>query len=389
MAEADRPRRRTRAGSTFHLAVQRSVVVASSAGAPRPTVPLTERSIAGTVVPVEITTVADDLIVAHSGTDVLRLDGLTPSTTHTLSLGGDSLEATTLARPAGQLLCRVATVNDVHFGELEAGELDGRCDGPILRSEPGDPPYPETMNHGAVSEMLAVDEPPLAAVVVKGDLSTVGGTEEWAAFERCYRQPFAERLHVVRGNHDAYAGQHEYAGDEWIELPGLAVALLDTVIPEVDTGTISDDQLDWLEAHAATSVQPVIVMGHHQQWIAGRRSPGYFGLDPDASDKLDAVASRRPAIVAYTAGHTHRHRVRRMACGIPSIEIGCVKDFPGTWAEYRVFEGGIMQVVHRVSTPAALSWSERCRILYRDFGVDYSAYALGALAERCFTIPLR
>ncbi len=84
-----------------------------------------------------------------------------------------------------------------------------------------------------------------------------------------------------------------------------------------------------------------------------------------------------PQIVAYTAGHTHRHRVRPMSCGVPSIEVGCVKDFPGTWAEYRVYEGGITQVVHRISSPEALRWSDRCRHLMADFGIDYETYALG------------
>ena len=50
-----------------------------------------------------------------------------------------------------------------------------------------------------------------------------------------------------------------------------------------------------------------------------------------------------------------------------------MKDFPGSWADYRVFEGGILQVHRRISTPEALAWSERCRELYRDFGVDYMA----------------
>ena len=77
------------------------------------------------------------------------------------------------------------------------------------------------------------------------------------------------------------------------------------------------------------------------------------------------------------------------ASGVPSIEIGCVKDFPGTWAEYRVYETGVMQVVHRISDPAALAWSERCRHLYADFGIDYESYALGTLEERCCNIPLR
>ena len=100
------------------------------------------------------------------------------------------------------------------------------------------------------------------------------------------------------------------------------------------------------------------------------------------------MLARRPAIVAYTAGHTHRHRVRRVA-GVPSIEVGCVKDFPGTWAEYRVHDGGILQIVHRISSPEALAWSESCRGLYADFGVDYASYALGNLEDRCFAIALR
>jgi hypothetical protein len=75
--------------------------------------------------------------------------------------------------------------------------------------------------------------------------------------------------------------------------------------------------------------------------------------------------------------------------GIPTIEIGCVKDFPGSWAEYRVYEGGVMQVVHRVSSPKALEWSERCRHLYEDFGIDYESYAMGTLEDRCLILPLR
>jgi len=336
---------------------------------------------------VDVTTVADDLVVFHDGLIATRFEGLAPATTYTF-LG---TEVTTLTRPSGALLSRFTTVNDVHFGETECGRVGNSPEGPIQRPNPGDEPYPEVMNRGAVQEMLALD--PLA-VVVKGDLSQDGQPEEWAAFEACYRTAFGNRLHVVRGNHDAYQGQTGYDGDQWIELPGVVVALLDTVIPERTTGTIRAEQLDWLETLAAASDRPVIVMGHHQQWIPGgdsaHRSNDYFGLHPDASDALDEVCARQQRIVAYTAGHTHRHRVRPMErSGVPSIEIGCVKDFPGTWAEYRVYEGGITQVVHRVSTPEALSWSERCRHLYTDFGVNYEAYALGDLEDRCCTIPLR
>jgi 3',5'-cyclic AMP phosphodiesterase CpdA len=323
----------------------------------------------------------------HDGLDVRRYVGLAALEDHVL----DGVSVRTLARPTGEVLCRFATVNDVHFGEVEAGRIDDLRDGPIRRAEPGADPYPEVMNRAAAAEIAVIDP---AAVIVKGDLSADGEQAEWDAFEACYRTPFGDRLHVVRGNHDAYRHQAGYAGDQRIDLPGVTVALLDTAIPGASTGTITTEQIDWLDALCAEWDRPVFVMGHHQQWIGdgpdAKRSDDYFGLHPDASDDLDALVSRRTAVVAYAAGHTHRHRVRMMARSrVPSIEIGCTKDFPGTWAEYRVFEGGIMQVVHRMSSPEALAWSESCRGLYSDFGVDYATYALGTLADRCFTIPLR
>lgn len=334
----------------------------------------------------DVTTVADDLVVIHDGLDVRRYDGLRAGTDHDL----DGVAVRTLAPPPGELLCRFATVNDVHFGETEAGRIDDRTDGPIRRAEPGSEPYPETMNRAAAAEMAAIDP---MAVIVKGDLSQDGHPDEWAAFEACYRAPFGERLHVVRGNHDAYRHQAEYAGDQLIALPGVVVALLDTAIPGATTGTITTEQIDWIDDVCADTDRPVFVMGHHQQWIGGegaKRSEDYFGLHPDGSDALDELAVRRTEVIAYAAGHTHRHRMRPMTrSAIPSIEIGCTKDFPGTWAEYRVYEGGVMQVVHRISSPDALAWSESCRNLYADFGVDYSSYALGTLADRCLTIPLR
>jgi 3',5'-cyclic-AMP phosphodiesterase len=330
----------------------------------------------------ELTTVADDLAVLHDGASVHRFDGLEPG--HGYEFHGHQLR--TLERPRGELLCRFATVNDVHFGEVECGKIDDHPQGPIQRAAPGEPPYPLTMNGSAVAEMSAVG---VAAVIVKGDLTVDGTDEEFAAFESTYRSVFGERLHVVRGNHDAYRGQTSYAGDQWIELSGIAVAVMDTVIPEHTTGSLDPEQVEWLDTHAAASDVPVLVVGHHQQWIGGKRSDDYFGLHPDSSDALSDVAARRNSIIGYAAGHTHRHRVRSMQCGVPSIEVGCVKDFPGTWAEYRVFDGGVMQVVHRISSPEALAWSERCRFLLSDFGIDYQSYALGTLEQRCFTFPVR
>ena len=45
-----------------------------------------------------------------------------------------------------------------------------------------------------------------------------------------------------------------------------------------------------------------------------------------------------------------------------------------------------MQIVHRISSPEALNWSNRCRRLYADFGIDYETYAMGTLDQRCFVL---
>jgi Icc protein len=333
----------------------------------------------------ELTSVADDHAVIHDGLDVRVYDGLEPDRTYEY----DGFSFRTLARPEGELLGRFATVNDVHFGEVECGRIDDHPIGPILRLPEGAEPYPEVMNRGAVAEIAALEP---AAVLAKGDLTSYGRPEEFAAFEARYRTAFGDRLHAVRGNHDAYEGQDVYAGDGLVDLPGVRLALLDTAIPYHTTGRITPDQVAWLDALAAEADTPVLVFGHHQNWVpGGNREPGYFGINPDDSEALIDIVARRPHVLGYFAGHTHRHRVRRTATTDRAVfvEIGCVKDFPGTWAEYRVHEGGIEQVVHRVGAPDALAWSEQCRHLYRDFGIDYATYAMGTLAERCFTLTPR
>ena len=51
-----------------------------------------------------------------------------------------------------------------------------------------------------------------------------------------------------------------------------------------------------------------------------------------------------------------------------------------------VFEGGVLQVHRRISTPEALDWTERTRVM---FGGLYPQYAFGSLEDRCFAIRPR
>ncbi|NCY17704.1 MAG: hypothetical protein EBX39_13300, partial [Actinobacteria bacterium] len=321
--------------------------------------------------------------------------GLDPETTYPLQVDGHEhgeylpTAFTTLARPSGELLATVATVNDVHFGETRCGAWeDDPAVGPILSVEPGETPYPLTMNNAAIDEML---ERRIDAVIVKGDLTDAGKQEELDAFLATYGR-LGERLHYVRGNHDAMIDpEMAINGAPYkVHVPGATLAVLDTVDPGRDGGRLTALQLDWLDALAAEATTPVLVFGHHHPWDPADpdRNPTYFGINPDDSERLVALFARRPAIAGYFAGHTHRNRVRRFEAvpHIPIVEVGCTKDYPGLWAEYRIYEGGYTQQVHRMSAPAAVSWTERTREMF--FGL-YRDYALGSIDDRCFTHEFR
>jgi predicted phosphodiesterase len=329
---------------------------------------------------IELTSLSDDEAVFYAGATKITHDDLSPDTEYEME--GESFR--TLPRP-GEKLATVATVNDVHFGETECGVIEGLEVGPILSAAEGEPPYPEMMNRAAITEITALAPD---AVVAKGDLTTHGTREEYDQFLNAYGDAFGDKLHHVRGNHDGYFGE-TFASDAPVEvtLPGVTLAVLDTVIPKHTPGQVTGEQLDWLDELGARVDRPVLVFGHHHVWnpASNQRPENYFGINPDDSEKLIEVFARRPRLVGYFAGHTHRNRVRRFAAtgSRPFVEVACVKDFPGTWAEYRVFDGGILQVHRRISSPEALDWTERTRQM---FGGMYPGYAFGALEERNFLI---
>jgi len=318
---------------------------------------------------------------------------LEPGTEYRLAVDGAAptewlpASFTTLERPPGRLLATIATANDVHFGETECGRIGNLGEeelGPILRAEPGERPYPEVMNGAVVEEMHALDPD---AVVVKGDLTDAGDEREFEAFLDAYGA-LGARMQWVRGNHDVMTDPHFADGyaPYAVHVDGVTLAVVDTVVPGVDRGQLSADQVAWLDDLAGSVSTPVLVFGHHHLWNldADHRSGTYFGINPDDSEALAAIVGRRENIAGYFSGHTHRNRVRRFpsARDVPFVEIACTKDYPGAWAEYRVYEGGYTQVVRRAAAAAAMAWSEKTRVMFAGL---YRDYALGPLGDRCFT----
>ncbi|MBD3647767.1 MAG: metallophosphoesterase [Pseudomonadales bacterium] len=327
----------------------------------------------------DLTTVSQEHAVFHGGEDQHRLDDLDPGRHYEF----DGASFQTLP-DLGEEYCRFATVNDVHFGETVCGVIEGSDAGPVFSVGEGETPYPEFMNAGAIAEMQSIDP---AAVLVKGDLTAEGTLDEYARFLEFYGQ-FGEKLYHVRGNHEAYHRQDIRTEPRiCVELPGVTLAMIDTVRPGSEGGTVYDEDLEWLDELAARVDTPLLVFGHHQIWNPATpyRSENYFGIQPDESEKFIDLVARRPAIRGYFSGHTHRNRVRRFpqTKDVPWVEVACVKDFPGSWAEYRVCERGIVQVHHRISSPEALAWTEKTKAMYDG---AYYEYAFGDLSDRCFVV---
>jgi 3',5'-cyclic-AMP phosphodiesterase len=324
---------------------------------------------------------------------VARIEDLTPETDYELVVEGVTPDhwlppsVRTLVQPPGELVATIATANDVHFGETQCGLTgDPATDaiGPILGSEPGEPPYPEVMGRGAVTEIAQLDPD---AIVVKGDLTDRGLPEQYEAFLATYGA-LGPRMRHVRGNHDAMTDPTlaiegaPYA----VELPGVTLGVLDTTAPGHVGGALPAEQVEWLDELGASATTPVLVFGHHPVWNVDttREVDPHYVIAREDSVALLEVMRRRERIVGYFAGHTHTNRVRNYARArnVPCVEVACGKDYPGAWAEYRVYEGGYTQVVRRISTPDALAWSERCRQMIQGI---YRDLVLGTIDDRCFT----
>ena len=325
------------------------------------------------------------------GPGALNLDGLTPGTTYDLSIGGRGLALadcrhrfTTAIDPPGELLARVVTVNDAHIGENRFGYLKTIHERPTP-----EPASAERCLRAAVRSMAAW-QPDHA--VFKGDIVNRGTVEEWAtANEIASSLPVA--TDIMLGNHEASSrhGIDPIAGaasggfdlSEPVrvrDLPGIRLVLADTTIRRTNQGGIAH-VADAIIQAAAEADTPVMVCLHHN--LQTHRFPTFFppGIAGHHARRfLDRLADVAPASVTVS-GHTHRNR-RREHRGIPVIEVGAPKDYPGVWSGYAVHEGGIRQVSYRVDEPSCLQWTERTR--WAALGL-WGRWSPGVIDDRCFT----
>ncbi|HVV36365.1 MAG TPA: metallophosphoesterase [Acidimicrobiales bacterium] len=261
--------------------------------------------------------------------------------------------------PPGRELYRFATVNDVHIGEESFGK-------PRRYREPDDlEPYPARCLRAALTEAKAWGA---QRILGKGDLTDAGSEEEFEWFAAVVRDAGVE-MTAILGNHDIRTEEVDGAAilgrrgidmateARALDVPGLRIVMLPSVL-DYHVGQWNDTDRERVIALATDAEHPVFVATHHYPQRFSRANEFPPGISArNANPLLDALDRAAPrSIVA--CGHTHRHH-RRHYKSLLITEIGSTKDFPGVWAGYRVYEGGITQTVHQIQEPSARAWLDR------------------------------
>ncbi len=323
----------------------------------------------------------------------LVIDGLEPDTRYDVVVetgAGDSvrLRCRTLAPPPGDELCRIAAVSDLHVGSGRQGWFKTMADRSGLAE-----PASVRCSRAAVDEAMAWN-PDL--LVVKGDLTENGLHRQWDQVT-----PLLTGLDVpvavCPGNHDT-RGRRELTPAEALgaaglacadpvsvtDLPGVRVVVVDSAVPGHSPGSLTRALPDLLDALAEAD-RPVLMCVHHPFEPLPVPTQYPVGIPWPEGPRVLAAIRRVQRDVFITTGHTHRNRRLRFG-SIVQAEVAAVKDYPGVWAGYVVHEGGIRQVVRRITAPEAMGWTEYTRLT---FGGVWRAYAPGLARHRSFVVRWR
>jgi hypothetical protein len=317
------------------------------------------------------------------GPGSVELDGLRPGARHVVEVrAGDTTRRRrfrTLPVPPGEELFRFATLNDLHLGREEIR----------VRAAP----TPFDMADDALADALAWGA---RTIVVKGDVCDESYDRFWDQAAELFG-PVEVPVRMLPGNHDTGSARlvepevaakardlHLTRDVDHLDVPGLRLVLVESGMPGNGWGRMARhaEEVAELAAGARRDGLGTFVATHHQPqrfrvplyWPHG--TPG-----PDAAAFARSVAASSTSVLV-SSGHTHRCRTRRVE-GLPWSEVGATNHFPATWAGYRVFEGGLMQVVRRTAVPRALAWSEQSRAA---LGGIWALWATGTISDRSFTL---
>jgi 3',5'-cyclic-AMP phosphodiesterase len=325
------------------------------------------------------------------------VEGLTPATTYDVvarAAGVPPFVAgrfRTLASPGGRLLYKFATVSDVHIGERVFGVLYRIHDAEERPATICENTYAARALRAAIDEATVWGA---ELLVVKGDLTNTTSPAEVRDVGRLLAaSPIP--VEAILGNHDNNFGvdaralleQHGIA-ISWqpraLDVPGLRLVLMSTASgnPRFHRGELAPEMSAKIARLVSESAGPAWVTLHHPYEKFRARTVYPPGLPyAEGREFLNAlVGAKRDTFVTFG----HRHRNRRYDYGpLVITEVGSTKDYPGVWAGYKVYEGGLIQVVRRISRPDVISWTEATR---RAVNGQWRRWSPGRLTARCFAV---
>jgi 3',5'-cyclic-AMP phosphodiesterase len=291
-------------------------------------------------------------------------------------------QVTTLRPPPGRLLARFASVSDLHVGESRFGAFGRIREGPEL---------------GKASALLCLEAALREAkawgaelIVSRGDMTQSSRADQFVLAARTLAGAGLPALGVL-GNHDvrrrtdgvaACRAQGLAVSRQVVahDLPGLRLVLAHSPMADEHRGDLPDERITRIAELCRAG--PTAVILHHPLTSRRLLSPYPPGVPVDQSARLTAALRAANPATVVLAGHRHRNR-RQQVGGITVAELGSTKDFPGSWAGYAVYEGGIRQVVRRVADPAALAWTEATG---RALAGQWARWAPGRLEDRCWVL---
>ena len=170
--------------------------------------------------------------------------------------------------------------------------------------------------------------PAATAVLLSGDLVDAGSAVEYRHL-RGLLAPLRCPVYLMPGNHDAVPALREAFADHGylqpvhddpllaphvlyaVDLGGLRLVALDTVVAGQSHGSVCEARLAWLDATLAAAPEvPTLVAMHHPPFDTGIGHMDAIGLRA-GREGLAQVLRRHAQVERVICGHLHRTIVRR------------------------------------------------------------------------------
>lgn len=207
---------------------------------------------------------------------------------------------------------------------------------------------------------IATLRPTPDLVLCTGDLVNDGRREQYQHLRELLGDLMTEMpLRFLPGNHDdrdelraAFPAHLDLAQgthlDQVIDLGGLRVVALDSLVPGDAGGDLRPAQIRWLhDALSEAPDRPTIVALHHPPFPTGIGHMDAMGLAGEATAELARIIGAHPQVERVVSGHLHRSITRRFAGTVamiaPSVAHAVALDLvPGSPAAWTYEPPGLL-----------------------------------------------